>query len=107
MKGIIVLDEVPKTCQHIRGNEEDGCPFGGMVCQICNTDVMEHVKNGTKPDWCPIHMLPDKLKSDIESAREDFDYVCGWNACLHEIEGKMRYGTMLRNVQIPPHRRIR
>lgn len=61
-KGIIVLNEVPKTCQHIRGNEEDGCPFGGMVCQICDTDVMKHVKNGTKPDWCPIKNMGNEVE---------------------------------------------
>lgn len=53
-KGIIVLGKIPQTCQHIRGNKEEGCPFGGMFCQICDTDVMEHVIKGTKPDWCPI-----------------------------------------------------
>ena len=64
-KGIIVLNEVPKTCQHIRGNEEDGCPFGGMVCQICDTDVMEHVKNGTKPDWCPIKNMGNEVEMQL------------------------------------------
>lgn len=96
MKGIIVLDKVPQTCQHIRGNEESGCPFGGMVCQIRDTDVTEHVVHGTMPDWCPIKPLPEKLPEHEPVAYKDSDdnWVsrmkrlpehCGWNACLDVI----------------------
>lgn len=92
-KGLIVLDKVPQTCQHIRGNKESGCPFGGMVCQIRDTDVTEHVVHGTMPDWCPIKPLPDKLPEHEPVAYKDSDdnWVnrmkrlpehCGWNACL-------------------------
>lgn len=87
MKGIIVLDEIPQTCQHIRGNKEGGCPFGGMVCQICDKDVMEHVKNGTKPDWCPIKQMPEKI--EVLKYPHSMKFSRGWNACLNEIEGKM------------------
>lgn len=51
-KGIIVVD-IPESCRNIRG-DKNGCLFGGMVCQIEQEDVMKHVKNGTKPSWCPI-----------------------------------------------------
>lgn len=92
-KGLIVLDKVPQTCQHIRGNKESGCPFGGMVCQICDTDVTEHVVHGTMPDWCPIKPLPDKLPEHEPVAYKDSDdnwinrmkrlpEHCGWNACI-------------------------
>ena len=95
-KGLIVLDKVPQTCQHIRGNKESGCPFGGMVCQIRDTDVTEHVVHGTMPDWCPIKPLPDKLPEHEPVAYKDSDdnWVnrmkrlpehCGWNACLDVI----------------------
>lgn len=96
MKGIIVVDKVPQTCQHIRGNKESGCPFGGMVCQIRDTDVTEHVVHGTMPDWCPIKPLPEKLPEHEPVAYKDSDdnWVnrmkrlpehCGWNACLDVI----------------------
>ena len=52
-KGIIVVD-MPETCRHIRGEKEKGCPFGGMVCQVTQRDVMEYLVKGSKPDWCPI-----------------------------------------------------
>ena len=95
-KGIIVLDKVPQTCQHIRGNKESGCPFGGMVCQIRDTDVTEHVIHGTMPDWCPIKPLPDKLPEHEPVAYKDNEdnwinrmkrlpEHCGWNACLDVI----------------------
>ena len=57
-KGIIVVDKIPQTCQHIRGNKEEGCPFGGTVCQITRNDVFYHSRFGSKPDWCPIRPLP-------------------------------------------------
>ena len=95
-KGIIVLDKIPQTCQHIRGNKESGCPFGGMVCQIRDTDVTEHVVHGTMPDWCPIKPLPEKLPEHEPVAYKDNDNNlvnrmkrlpehCGWNACLDVI----------------------
>lgn len=93
MKGIIVLDKIPQTCQHIRGNEEDGCPFGGMSCQICDTDVMKHTIHGTKPDWCPIKEIPERLE-ELKQPHSINDYQRkgfskGFNACLDKIEGKM------------------
>ena len=92
-KGIIVVDKVPQTCQHIRGNKESGCPFGGMVCQIRDTDVTEYVVHGTMPDWCPIKPLPEKLPEHEPIAYKDDEgnwinrmkrlpEHCGWNACL-------------------------
>ena len=91
-----MVDKVPQTCQHIRGNKESGCPFGGMVCQIRDTDVTDHVVHGTMPDWCPIKPLPDKLPEHEPVAYKDNDnnWVnrmkrlpehCGWNACLDTI----------------------
>lgn len=58
-KGIIIVDKIPQTCQHIRGNKEEGCPFGGTVCQITRNDVFYHSRFGSKPDWCPIRPLPE------------------------------------------------
>lgn len=59
-KGIIVVDKIPQTCQHIRGNKEEGCPFGGTVCQITRNDVFYHSRFGSKPDWCPIRPMPGR-----------------------------------------------
>lgn len=66
-KGYIVVD-MPGNCRHIRGDEH-GCPFGGMTCNIDPLnirDVMQHLKDGTKPDWCPIKEIPAKAHSEVE-----------------------------------------
>lgn len=96
VKGIIVLDEIPRTCQHIRGNKEEGCPFGGMFCQICDIDVMEHVIKGTKPDWCPIRSVPKRFDVCGKYPQEGEpvpSYKIGWNACLDEIEKLYKDGV--------------
>ena len=89
-KGIIVLNEIPGNCRNIRG-DENGCPYGGMVCKISKEDVMEHVKNGTKPDSCPIKPIPERkmCTKSICISTEEYNQRKGWNACLEEIEGKM------------------
>lgn len=83
-KGYLVID-LPKNCRNIKG-DKDGCPFGGMVCRVdpLNTrDVMEHVTNGTKPEWCPIKALPEERKSERSEACDP--YAMGWNDCLKKI----------------------
>ena len=45
---------MPETCQHKRGNPEHGCCFGGATCRITHEDVTPHVRDGTKPEWCPV-----------------------------------------------------
>ena len=74
-----------------RGEKEKGCPFGGMVCQVTQRDVMEYLVKGSKPDWCPIRTIPEKklLTGVVSSAKAVGDELvrAGWNACLDEIEG--------------------
>ena len=87
-KGIIVLDEIPGNCSNIRG-DENGCPYGGMVCQITGIDVMEHVIKGTKPDWCPIKLMPERFEvcgKYPKTGEPVPSYKVGWNACLDEID---------------------
>lgn len=97
MKGIIVFDSIPECCATQDGKVK--CPFAWNT-QFCsrfspkgldmtNGEWEEIYMQGIKPDWCPIKELPDKLELDRKNARKDFDYVCGWNDCLYEIEGKM------------------
>ena len=92
MKGIIVLDKIPENCRMIF-TDRNGCPCGGMACGITYDDVMEHVKNGTKPDWCPIKQMPKRkvLTGDVSNTTKMGEELVrvGFNACLDEIEGKM------------------
>ena len=92
-KGIIVVD-MPETCRHIRGEKEKGCPFGGMVCQVTQRDVMEYLVKGSKPDWCPIKEIPARLEeiklTNTKNGHKMEGFSIGFNACLDEIEGKMQ-----------------
>ena len=81
-KGIIVVD-MPETCRHIRGEKEKGCPFGGMVCQVTQRDVMEYLVKGSKPDWCPIKPMPER--ANHEGYCDNGRYDKGWNDCLAEL----------------------
>lgn len=84
-KGMIVVDKIPRNCRNIRGDTENGCPHGGMVCQISLNDVMQHVQDGTRPDWCPIQHMPEKRNEHDACYDSDFYRAEGWNACIDEI----------------------
>lgn len=76
-KGIIMVD-IPADCRDcLLRSLADDC--------IVGRNVMEYRHNKSKPDWCPIRALPDKLESNSRNAHEDFDYVCGWNDCIDEL----------------------
>lgn len=84
MSAILLIKEMPKTCKE--------CPCQLMlVCVPTDEDIDEYVNpNETKPDWCPLRPLPQKLKLRIQ--REwitDYDrYEIGYNACLDKIMGE-------------------
>lgn len=96
-RGFIVVDKIPGNCRHIRGDAENGCPYGGMVCQITGEDVMHYLNDGTKPDWCPVKQMPERkdykgpdavngilMSTRAEQAIDEAGKM-GWNACIDEI----------------------
>lgn len=87
-KGIIVVD-VPGSCAK--------CFYKSQVFDIHYVCMVSPNGEGAhrlihsmsaRPNWCPIKPIPEKIESDSRNAHEDFDYVCGWNACIDEILGK-------------------
>ena len=89
-KGYIVLD-MPKSCRHIKGGK-DGCPFGGTECRVDPLnpqDVMEHVTNGTKPEWCPIRPQPERWNRSNIMDEYDDGIVNGRNGLIDEIFGQV------------------
>ena len=95
-KGIIVLDEIPRSCvdcpmyYHAEDMSLGKFKYERLYkCKIMPEEVeqvyLEDILH-KKPVWCKIRPIPDKLESDSRNAYEDFDYVSGWNACLDEIE---------------------
>ena len=76
-KSVLVVD-TPNTCKECK------CQMM-LVCVPADEDIDEYVNpSKTKPDWCPLKDLPQK----IEGKREKFmpTYSLGWNDCLDAIE---------------------
>ena len=95
-KSVLVLD-TPTNCYD--------CPFGTGYCSdleyegLCELadcldyDVIlmteEHYdcESKSRPDWCPLKLLPEKdTKNHFPDEFED-GYAIGWNACIDEITG--------------------
>ena len=101
VKGYILVEEVPKTCIDRRFCHEisEGIE---AYCELENSPeddelLMEIDVNypQDKPDWCPIHKLPNRKQSEkftisplIKEQYTEFNR--GWNACLDEILNKNR-----------------
>lgn len=96
MKGIIVLDKIPKACVdcpmcYHAGDMSIGnfkyerlyrCKLepeeieGGYLCDILHK----------KPEWCVVKKSPTKLRyCDYKNARE---FVEGFNVCVETITGE-------------------
>ena len=85
-KGIIVLD-MPENCQC--------CPFiikdmrlkTGLcaVWENLHDDMNIIPPECEKPDWCPVHELPEKrqINEMWKNAKDNFEN--GWNTCLDSI----------------------
>lgn len=101
VKAILVIDEMPKNCydcpcwQSMKSYRTlDGQVFHNWCkafldpksddtgCKGMMTD--EEVK--TKPSWCPLRPLPEKMVVEHRWFTED--YAEGFNACLKDILGE-------------------
>ena len=87
MKAILVLNEMPKNCLE--------CPLGKNMniaietciqCPLGKCVIDEEVM--TRPDWCPLKELPDKITSwKGKSTNYQQGHRDGYNACIDEILG--------------------
>ena len=90
MKGIVVVDEIPKGCRScclmmIVGVFE----LRYMCAKYRNIIQSDIVKNGKKPDWCPIKPIPKrKTGRSLPEYDTDIHYEIGWNSCIDAITGK-------------------
>lgn len=92
MKGIIVLDEVPKNCSKCMFNT------GLNVCKIMKCIKAEktvsiyttdkQVLEKTKPDWCPIRSLEEIKNYKNYTLLVDEHFRVGWNSCIDAITGE-------------------
>ena len=104
-KSVLVID-TPENCYD--------CPFGTSYCgeleyvgycelaDCLDYDVIlmaeEHYdcESKSKPVWCPLKPLPEKMEMIGKYNQEYFQkggkmpsYKVGWNACIDEITGGM------------------
>ena len=88
MKGIIVLDEVPKKCNQCNFWFGKATVPVEYRCMGVHREITENELIKEKPDWCPIKLTPDK--KDIKTAENmtSLGWIEGWNACIDEIIGE-------------------
>ena len=81
MKAILVLDEMPKSC--------DGCLLHGTMIgkQICNAEIKRVKDESVKPDWCPLKPKPEKIRKQIGETEWQQGFTDGWNSFIDEILG--------------------
>ena len=86
-KGIIVTT-MPASCGEcacwIGAGESDK----GNICCLTEAGVKEYVAKETKPDWCPIKPLPEKMDYQTRHGLLQEQIMVGWNMCIDEILGE-------------------
>ena len=91
-KSVLIID-TPESCRDcdLKFTDEysDYCPYK-------KTDVFTYVHTNTKPDWCPLSPLPERINlckyADNAALNMDgilaYQYAQGWNDCREEIINK-------------------
>lgn len=79
-KGIIVVD-MPETCQWCDCRQIDDC---GTYC-FSGAYVGNYATQNTKPDWCPIKPLPEKMDYQTRHGLLQEQIMVGWNMCIDAI----------------------
>lgn len=102
-KSVLVID-TPKNCYD--------CPFGSAYCDefgyvgyceiadclhydvILMTEEHYDCESKSRPDWCPLKPLPEKMKvtgiynyAYLEAGGKPPSYKIGWNDCIDVITG--------------------
>nr|DAE53715.1 MAG TPA: hypothetical protein [Caudoviricetes sp.] len=78
-KSVLVID-TPKKC--------DSCMYVGTFHAFCRINCRDIKDLSTKPDWCPLKPLPEKMIIPRGARNTDgLEYACGYNTCINEITG--------------------
>lgn len=101
-KSVFVID-TPKTCVDCIFCQEYGIGSKKYAyCYVTNGDSENDMKpidciygyRNSKPEWCPLKPLPEKMKVTGVYGREYFQsngkmhsYKIGWNDCVDAITG--------------------
>ena len=98
MKGIIVLDEIPKSCvecpmcYHAEDMSLGWFKYERLYKCKLEPEEVEQVyledKLHKKPDWCPI-ISPEEIKNYKNyTLLVDEHFRVGWKSCIDAITGK-------------------
>ena len=86
-KAILIINR-PESCA------ECEIRFDDIYSNWCSYDNPEpngvwiYVVEGTKPDWCPLRPLPEKIEGYNSIKHQWGEYEDGWNHCIDVILGE-------------------
>ena len=86
MKKAILVIDMPNSCNECKIRFDDEY---SNWCSYDNPEpngVWQYVEKGTKPDWCPLKEMPEKLEGNNSIKYQWGDYEDGWNHCLDLLE---------------------
>mgnify|MGYP004570544795 CR=1 FL=1 len=82
-KAVLVMD-IPERCNDCYSAYMS--TTGTFICRVAREKIPP--KPRTRPDWCPLRELPEKMKVCGKYPQPDGitpSYKVGWNACLDKI----------------------
>ena len=84
-KSVLVID-TPEKCI--------SCIYVGIFHYFCRINCRDIKDVSTKPEWCPLKPLPEKMKVTgiynyvyLEAEGKPSRYRLGWNDCIDAITG--------------------
>ena len=89
-KSVLVM-ETPENCY--------SCYLRRIINDFtfCKVKLRQIEDTNTKPDWCPLKPLPEKMKVTgiyngeyFKAGGKPPSYKVGWNACINEITGEVK-----------------
>lgn len=87
MKAVLVID-MPHMCNECPMCSADTGFWGDITrseCRITKRDNLVYLDGMVFPEWCPLKLMPQKMRTDEDDIEVD-SYYQGWNDCLEEIE---------------------
>ena len=85
-KAVLIMD-MPSSCEECILRNEGACFPVSKENSICG--VYYTMKEGRKPDWCPLRELPKKIgiEEAIRMPRNGCvsDVINSYNACIDEL----------------------
>lgn len=93
-KVIAILDE-PKSCMYcefgshvICGAKHNNMTSNAKFPEITKYDIYKNKIDETKPEWCPLIPLPERMKLKKDELYDEYadGYTDGWNSLLTHIQ---------------------